>query len=407
MISTNTLLIILFLSTLFPFSGPRVSLAAQSDTDLEQKALAFIEQLAQGQYSEATAPFDEAMLKALPAERLQSIWSNLLDTYGAYQSTGKVEVLPAGEHTAVIVETHFERGVINLRVVFNDAGQISGFFYVPVRLTGGISPWSTAAVGFTALFTILYPIVLAVIARRRLGTSWRVFALGMGIFVIFQLATRIPVISVVEAFFGTQIRSSQWLFAGWLVLLCITAGLFEETGRYVGYRWMMPRDAKTWPLAVMFGLGHGGIESILLVGVNNLLSFFVLLFYPAARRLLPAEIGGVLAQQVAALSAYPDWFPLLAAWERLWTLPVHVALAVVVLQAFRRANIRWLWLAILLHAAVNLIVVGLPALIKLPGSGGSLLASALVFLIGVCAVWAIFSLRDAKTQELANPLPEG
>lgn len=407
MISTIVTLFTMYFSILFPMSAPVASLALQSDTDLEQEALAFIDQLVQGQYSQATVSFDEAMLKALPAERLQSIWASLLDTYGAYQSTGKVEVQPVDEHTAVIVETNFERGVINLRVVFNSAGQISGFFYVPVRLTGGISPWSTAAVGFTALFTILYPILLAVITRRRLGTSWRIFALGMGIFIIFQLATRIPVISVVEALFGTQIRSSPWMFAGWLVLLCVTAGLFEETGRYVGYRWMMPRDAKTWPLAVMFGLGHGGIESILLVGVNNLLSFFVLLFYPAAQRLLPAEISGVLAQQVAALSAYPVWFPLLAAWERLWTLPVHVALAVVVLQAFRRANIRWLWLAVLLHAAVNLIAVGLPALVKLPGNGGSLLSSALVFLIGICAVWAIFRLREAKTQASATPQLEG
>lgn len=384
-------LIILLFCMLFPFAAPAA--AAQPGEELEQKALAFIDNLVQGEFAAATENFDQAMLQALPAERLQSIWEGLVSQFGAYQSTGEIDIQPVNEYTAVIVETHFERGVINLRVVFNSAGQITGFFYVPLRVTGSLSPWLIAAVGATALFTILYPILLAVFTHRRLAAPWRYFAIGAGIFILFQVATRIPVISVIEVLVGQQIRSSPWLLAGWLMLLSFTAGLFEETGRYVGYRWMMGRDEKTWPMAVMYGLGHGGIEAILLVGLSNLVGFAILLFYPAVQRILPAEVSGALVQQVAVLSAYPDWFPLLAAWERLWTLPVHVALSVVVLQVFRRANIRWLWLAILLHTAVNLVVVGLSTWIKLPGHGSALLSSALVLLVGAGAVWLLFHLR--------------
>ncbi|MBE0698538.1 MAG: YhfC family intramembrane metalloprotease, partial [Anaerolineaceae bacterium] len=160
--------------------------------------------------------------------------------------------------------------------------------------------------------------------------------------------------------------------------------------------WMMARDPKTWSMAVMFGLGHGGVEAILLVGVNSLASLALLLFFPAVQNLFPAEINGLLAQQVVQLGGSPAWLPLLAAWERLWTLPVHVALSVVVLQVFLRSGTRWLWIAIVFHGMANLIVVGLPALLTLPGNQGALLSSALVLLVGLFAVWVIFRLRGPR-----------
>jgi len=102
---------------------------------------------------------------------------------------------------------------------------------------------------------------------------------------------------------------------------------------------------------------------------------------------------------VATISSSPNWYPLLAAWERLWTVPVHVALSVVVLQVFRRKQTRWLWLAILLHTAVNLVIVGLSTWIKLPGIDSALLSSALVLLAGAGAVWLALRLREKNIAE--------
>ncbi len=377
-------------------------LPAQQPTDeLKEKALAFIEQLDRGEYAEAAGAFDPPMREALSIADLQSIWEDLNQKFGAYQSTGPMTTQTSGEYTAVIVETNFDRAVINLRVVFNTAGQISGFFYMPARLNAGASSWQVLAMAFTALFAILYPVVLAAFAHRRLSVPWRYFAFGAGVFILFQLVTRLPIIQVVEAMFGAKIRASTWLTAAWVVMLCFTAGLFEETGRYVGFRWMAGRDPKTWPMAVMFGLGHGGIESITLVGLGSLVSFFLLLFYPLIQTSLPAELAGPLAQSVAIVSTTPAWQILLAAWERLWTLPVHVALSVIVLQVLRRSSFRWLWLAIFLHTAVNLVVVGLPLLVPLPG-GASLFSSGLVFLAGLLAVWATFRLRKPGTQPVES-----
>jgi uncharacterized membrane protein YhfC len=389
------LLIVLLSSLLAP-----VFPAQQPADDLKEKALAFIEQLVQGEYTGAVGSFDPTMRDALPAAKLQSLWEDLTQRFGPYQSTGPVTTDTRGEYTGVVVETHFERAVVNLRVVFNTDGQISGFFYTPSRVTTGASPWQILALAFTALFAILFPVLLAALAHRRLSVPWRYFGFGAGVFIIFQLVTRIPIVQVIEVMFGAQIRASTWLFAAWVVVLCFTAGLFEETGRYVGFRWMAARDPKTWPMAIMFGLGHGGIESIVLVGLSSLVSFLLLLLAPFLQNSLPAEAAGPLMQSVAVIGATPAWQFLLAAWERLWTLPVHVALSVIVLQVFRRSSFRWLWLAILLHAAVNLVVVGLPLVIPLPGKGASLFSSWLVFLAGLLAVWAIFRLREPAGQPI-------
>lgn len=130
------------------------------------------------------------------------------------------------------------------------------------HLHGGWVAAEIVAIGFM----LLYPLALALIARTRLGVSWRYFGFGALIFLLFQILTRIPLTTVVGAVFGKQIKASPVLLWSWLAVLVVTAGLFEEVGRYIGYRWLMRREDKTWNKAVMYGLGHGGLESMLLVG---------------------------------------------------------------------------------------------------------------------------------------------
>src|SRR5215467_9912701 len=63
---------------------------------------------------------------------------------------------------------------------------------------------------------------------------------------------------------------SQALFIGLLFAWALSSGLFEEVGRYVGYRVFMGREEKTWSKAVMYGIGHGGAETILQNGIGQI-----------------------------------------------------------------------------------------------------------------------------------------
>jgi uncharacterized membrane protein YhfC len=99
----------------------------------------------------------------------------------------------------------------------------------------------------TVVFVIVYPLVLAVLAHRRLHVGWRYLAYGAIVFFVFQLATRVPAVQLIQAAIGEQLKASPVLMWTWLVLLALTAGLFEEVGRYLGYRVFMRREDKTGP----------------------------------------------------------------------------------------------------------------------------------------------------------------
>ncbi len=128
---------------------------------------------------------------------------------------------------------------------------------VPFQLSGARIAMTVLAV----LIEIALPLVLAFVARRRLGVSWRYFGYGALIFFLFQLISRVPIVQLVQGLIQPQLAASFSLQVAWVAILSLTAGLCEEIGRYVGYRWLMRGEERTWSKALMYGLGHGGLES--------------------------------------------------------------------------------------------------------------------------------------------------
>lgn len=268
--------------------------------------------------------------------------------------------------------------------------------------------WITVA-AVAIVFVIVYPLVLAFLAHRRLGVSWKYFLYGALIFFLFQVISRVPAVFIIQRAIAPQLQASRTLLYLWLAVLALTAGLFEEIGRYIGYRWLMRREEKTWNKAVMYGLGHGGLESILLVGGASLLTLInVIILSSINLNLLPVSQRVQVAHQLATLAAQPIWLPLLGAWERLWTIPVHVALSVIVLQVFRRGNIAWLLLAILAHAVVDFVSIGVLQVLGPRKVSSSLVVELIVATFGVIALWVIWTLRDKPgtiVEAEVQPLP--
>ncbi len=207
------------------------------------------------------------------------------------------------------------------------------------------------------------------------------------------MITRIPIVLAIQGVLATQLQASRPLLFGWLAALALTAGLAEEIGRYVGYRWLF-HEEKTWSRAVMYGLGHGGLESMVLVAGLTLLGLINLVALSAVDLAALTDRQRELAhQQLAAVAAQPDWLPLVGAWERLWTLPVHVALSVMVVQVFRRGQIWWLWLALATHTLVNLLVAGVAPAFGLQGATDILIPEMIVTLAGMAGLWVIWITR--------------
>lgn len=258
-----------------------------------------------------------------------------------------------------------------------------------------VSNGHVIAIAISIGFVVLWPLVLGWIASRQLGVSWRYFGFGAIIFLLFQMLSRVPIVLFAESAIAPQVQASPGFTFGWLVLLSLTAGLFEEIGRYIGYRWWMGPEEKTWNKAVMYGLGHGGLESLLLVGGLMALSLVnVLTINPSNLATLPPEQQAAIAQQLTAFNSQPVWVSLLSIWERFWAIAVHVGLSVLVLQVFRQGNLGWLGLAILAHTLVNLVSLAVPQLLALQGVSALLLTQAIVAVFGLLGLWVIWTYRE-------------
>ena len=125
----------------------------------------------------------------------------------------------------------------------------------------------------------------------------------------------------------------------------LTAGVFEEGARYIAYRYLIEdRDLKA---GLMYGVGHGGIESVFIVGVNVLTMGVLLLVNPYS---LPQLI-------LASMLMSPAYLPLVGLYERLGSMTLQVGLSVMVLEYFRNRDARYLVGAVALHFLVDFVAL--------------------------------------------------
>jgi len=250
---------------------------------------------------------------------------------------------------------------------------------------------------------VVVPLVAGWVAVRRLGVGWRFFWYGALVFFVSQMVARLPLVQVGQVLLQDALSSTvvQWI---WIVVLSFSAGLFEEGGRWIGYRWLFRPEERTWRPAVVYGLGHGGLESMVLIAGLGVLSLVGLLAMTSTdlSQLQPEQREAVQAQ-LAAVAAQPAWFPLLGAWERLSAMTIHVGLSLIVLQAFRRASWVWLPVAILVHGTVN--VVGLTVLRLVGGMtpAGLVLVEVVIMLMAIAVLWGGLRLRDREDEANACP----
>ncbi len=192
----------------------------------------------------------------------------------------------------------------------------------------------------TCVVTLLVSLVLPVAAlivyalkNRKQGivSAWFLGAAG---FFVTQILIRLPILTVLQSqsWFGEFAQKHLFLYA---FGLAFTAGLFELAGRF-GVAKLM-RKRLTWNRSLAAGLGHGGIEAMLLIGmtyVNNLIyivminsGYFDYLIAQTAG--LGVDISQLELIRTQLVQVSPAMF-LLAGFERILAMTGHVAMSVLV-----------------------------------------------------------------------------
>ena len=101
------------------------------------------------------------------------------------------------------------------------------------------------------------------------------FLVGALVFLVSQVVLRMPLLNGVVAktdWFYNMSVLNPILYA---VFLGLTAGIFEEVGRFIGFKTGLKKN-RTWYDGIAFGLGHGGIEAILFAGISSIQNLYVI-----------------------------------------------------------------------------------------------------------------------------------
>ncbi|WP_424321467.1 YhfC family intramembrane metalloprotease [Lacticaseibacillus chiayiensis] len=208
------------------------------------------------------------------------------------------------------------------------------------------------------IICLFLPIALAVwIIKRRSYPekgSTPVFFIGMAIFVLFAGILEDPFRGIAR-----QFQHTPWLYALYGALL---AGVFEEVGRWFGFKWIqrrIPQKAKTPETPFLYGLGHGGIEMMLGGGLamfSNVL-FAMTINSGALAKLMtktPTSARAGIVTAVKQLTGMSGWTVSLSLLERLLALTIQIALSLVVwLIVVNRKQWFWMLMPVGLHAFID------------------------------------------------------
>ena len=208
---------------------------------------------------------------------------------------------------------------------------------------------SIAGCIFTVLVSIALPVAALAVLKRKTGRGLLAALVGAGCFIGYALVLE----QLLHAAVFSLFPAITLYPAAYTAYGCLAAGLFEETGRLMGLSLLCKKD-RDLALGVGYGIGHGGIEAILLAGTASLSNAIVL--SAASGGSLEAMFGSDIAATVSAqlASGVSAGALLLPGLERVAAITLHLALSILVWMAVTgRLPKACLALSICLHAAAN------------------------------------------------------
>lgn len=213
------------------------------------------------------------------------------------------------------------------------------------------------AMVFTLLVAVGLPVLLLIVWKVKAKSKLYPFFLGCITFVVFALVLEQICHVVVQLLTGTLLTDNILFYA---LYGGLAAGLFEETGRLLAMKFCMKKDLEK-KNAIMYGIGHGGIEAILLIGMTYVsnLSLAITINRGALGEVMttlestqPGSSAAFLAQ-IAPLWEYPASQFMMAGVERIGAIGLHIVMSYLVYLAVKKGKLGWYGLSILVHAMAN------------------------------------------------------
>lgn len=217
-------------------------------------------------------------------------------------------------------------------------------------------------ISITLFICLLGPVIVWILFARnnkekKVGMACFLGAVG---FFVSQIVIRTPLLGVMSMNeqFMTFATNHYVLYC---LILAVSAALFEVVARYVVAKIICKN--MTFEHGIMTGLGHGGIEAILLVGMTYLNNLLYVLMINAGvfdniveqTAALGEDTSGLLMLKDTLIQTNPGVF-LLAGYERLLTVILHVALSLLVCWYVKRGkDIIGIGICLVCHCLVDFV----------------------------------------------------
>lgn len=244
------------------------------------------------------------------------------------------------------------------------------------------------------VITTLVPIIALVYLRKKYNISFKVVLVGVMIFIGFSQILQSPIHMIVlgnDTIKGI-LDSSPFLYATYGSL---SAAIFEGAGRFIAFLLVLKAYRK-YEDGLGYGIGHGGIESILiggLVGVQNLVfAFSINNGSMAALIEKQPELGKI---QDVLVNAETYLF-LLTSAERVMVLILQIAFTLLMLYGVKYKNHMYVAYSVLFHMFVDFF-----AALYQKQVINLFVVEGIIF---VCTIAAIFVIRNMKEKLQAEPI---
>ena len=229
---------------------------------------------------------------------------------------------------------------------------------IGVMEIGHVGAGTFAGIIFSLCISIALPVVLLIVVHKKTKARMAMAVIGAATFFLFAMVLEQILHAVVLGVGGERITGNIWIYG---LYGGLAAGLFEEVGRFVAMRFAMKKQLNL-PNALMYGVGHGGIEAILIVGLASVSNLVTSIMINAGT--LEASLGALdqatkeaTLTQLSALWTTPSYQFFLSGIERIVAVTLHIALSVLVFQAVKLGKKFYWFLAFAIHAGVDFATV--------------------------------------------------
>lgn len=220
-----------------------------------------------------------------------------------------------------------------------------------------VQPSVIAGLGFSIAICFLIFVGVLIYLLIKDKNLLKSFFIGALIFFVSQLLIRIPILNNVlsSQMWFNKMSMNPWIYG---IFLALTAGIVEEVGRYIAFKYILKNNHK-WSDGISYGLGHGGIEALLMTGFScvSLLIGCIMINNGAFDSLMNSEGANFIYNQCISLTSTTTF---IAGFERLCAISIHIGLSMIVLYGIRNKKIIYIFISILIHTLVNAPIVIFP-----------------------------------------------